>query len=193
MSNNSNIKENSFDGAGAGYAGSSNVNPSLGTYSSPNVTQNPEHFANSSGNKYYNQDSEGQHDPALDNPSGSLNNDINQLFMAKETPTPDEVLAGLEFEMSNMVHKDKRAAKQVVITNLKKDPKFYSSLKMLNIDDKDMNINENVSETKKVLDKMIKDRKDQQPEPNQAILDILKEKRDKKLNRMDDLIKISIL
>lgn len=57
---------------------------------------------------------------------------VNQI---KDKVTPDEVLAGIDYEMKKLVLKDKNVAKQNVVKNLKEDPRYYSKLKMLDIDD----------------------------------------------------------
>ena len=49
--------------------------------------------------------------------------------------TPDEVIEGINAELHDMVFKRPDVAKALVIKNLKKDPKYYSKLKFLNIDD----------------------------------------------------------
>lgn len=60
------------------------------------------------------------------------NRGVNQI---KDKVTPDEVLAGIDYEMKKLVLKDKNVAKQNVVKNLKEDPRYYSKLKMLDIDD----------------------------------------------------------
>ena len=67
---------------------------------------------------------------------------------------------GINQELGNMVKKDKFIAKQTVIKNLKSNPHYYSRLNSLNIDDKDMKIDETTFEkTKKVVDEMVEERK----------------------------------
>ena len=51
-------------------------------------------------------------------------------------------MSALQYELSNMVKKDKTIAKQTVLKNLKTDPHYYSRLNMLNIDDKKMKVDE---------------------------------------------------
>ena len=60
------------------------------------------------------------------------NKDVNAI---KTKVTPDEVIAGIDYEMKKLVLKDKNIAKQNVVKNLKEDPKYYSKLNMLDIDD----------------------------------------------------------
>jgi hypothetical protein len=69
-------------------------------------------------------------------------------------------MSALQYELGNMVKKDKMIAKQTVLKNMKTDPHYYSRLDMLNIDDKKMKVTEKVNEdtfskTKAVLDEMI--------------------------------------
>lgn len=85
---------------------------------------------------------------------------VDQLFQKKDTPSPDEIMSAIQYELGNMVKKDKFIAKQNVLKNMKGDPHYYSRLDMLNIDDKKMKVTEKVEETtfsktKAVLDEMI--------------------------------------
>lgn len=104
-------------------------------------------------------------DPDPDNkpmdPTKGLDKEVDKIFTKKITPTPDEILSALQWEMTQMVKKDKYIAKSIVLRNLKDDPKYYARLNMLNIDDDKMKVDENTtySKTKAVLDKMISDRK----------------------------------
>ncbi len=96
-------------------------------------------------------------------PQKELDPHIDQIFKKKDTPTPDEVMSAIQYELGNMVKKDKFIAKQMVLKNMKNDPHYYSRLDMLNIDDKKMKVTENVKETtfsktKAVLDEMIADK-----------------------------------
>ena len=129
------IKENSFDGAPGGAAGALTYQAPYGTPASPDVSQNPGAFDSNHRNT------------AADQPQkGNLKKDLDQLYANPRTaPTPDEVITGIKYEMGQQIKKDKASAKQIVIAHLKKDPKFYSSLKHLNITDKDMmdNMTEN--------------------------------------------------
>jgi len=62
--------------------------------------------------------------------------DVEQI---KYKVTPDEIIMGIDYEMKKLVLKDKQVAKQKVVNNLKKDPKYYSKLHMLGVypDEKD--------------------------------------------------------
>ena len=92
------------------------------------------------------------------NPDQQFDPQVDQLFKGKkQTPSPDEIMSALQYELSNMVKKDKTIAKQQVLKNMKTDPHYYSRLNMLNIDDKNMKVDETTtfSKTKAVLDEMI--------------------------------------
>jgi len=142
------IKENEFFPAPGG-AGSINVQPGWGTFASPEVSQNSNQFAHSDQNKAVNQKDNTRNDTP---DSASMSHDLNAIYAKKDTPTPDEIVTGIKYEMGQQIKKDKLKAKEVVLTNLKKDPHYYGKLKMLNIDDKSMvdNMSENVSKRKKI-------------------------------------------
>ena len=91
------------------------------------------------------------------NPDQQFDPQVDQLFKGKkQTPSPDEIMSALQYELSQMVKKDKAIAKKTVLKNLKTDPHYYSKLNMLNIDDKNMKVDESTfSKTKAVLDEMI--------------------------------------
>jgi hypothetical protein len=91
------------------------------------------------------------------NPDARFDPQVDQLFQGKkQTPSPDEIMSALQYELSQMVKKDKAIAKQTVLKNMKEDPHYYSRLHMLNIDDKKMKVDETTfSKTKAVLDEMI--------------------------------------
>ena len=110
----------------------------------------------SPGGKYQNATA----DKPID-PTKGLDKQVDKIFTKKITPTPDDILSALQWEMTQMVKKDKYIAKQIVLRNLKTDPKYYTRLNMLNIDDDKMKVDENTtfSKTKAVLDQMISDRK----------------------------------
>lgn len=128
------VNENEFFPA-VGGAGSINGQPGYGTFGSPDVSQDPSHFENSNNNKAVNQNSNTRKDTP---DSASMASDVATLYSRKVTPSPDEVVAGIKYEMGQQIKKDKQKAKENVLTNLKKDPHYYSSLKMLGIDDESM-------------------------------------------------------
>jgi len=184
------IKENNFEPAPGGGSGALNYQTGYGTPSGGNLVQDPQHFASSdkTSNHFGNEtgslnrlpdrpdrksSSGAEISPAamadkqaaakpLD-PAKAYDPQVNQLFKKKVTPSPDEILQGLQYELGNMVKKDKAIAKQTVLKNLKSDPTYYSRLGMLNIDDKKMNVTEGeqstFSKTKNVLDQMLAEKK----------------------------------
>lgn len=162
------IKENNFEPAGGGSNGTLNYGTGYGT---PNyASQDPAHFESSDNNKAVNQNS----NTTKDTPnSGSMGANIDALYKGKkETPSPDDAIAGIKYELGQQIKKDKRKAKEIVVANLRKNPKFYSELHQLNITDRDMvdNMTEqkqhpndrpagfkltvNVAETKKIFSEM---------------------------------------
>jgi hypothetical protein len=116
-------------------------------------------------------------------PEKQLDPKVDQIFQKKQTPSPDEVMSALQYELGKMVKKDKYIAKQTVLQNMKKDPHYYSRLDMLNIDDKKMKVDESENKdtffkTKAVLDEMIETRKKSAakaatPELNQIFKDLM--------------------
>lgn len=161
------IKENEFFGAPAGGGGVVNYGHSLGTYASPNSVQDPAHFGTGG--------TVGSNSNTADTtPSASLEPQIDQAFEKPVTPTPDDVITGLRYEMGRMIKKDPRKAKELVVQNLLKDPKYYTNLKMMNIDDEDM-MKENVEETRKILDQMFETHVNKKYDVNSNILDAIRD------------------
>ena len=189
---NQNIKENSFEAGVSGKSGTLNYASGYGTPAGGSISQDPNHFAASdvpstgsiqptppdrtspekamAGRKSSTgalispaamSDKQDSDKPL--NPKNSYDNQVNQIFQKKNTPSTDEIMTGLQYELSNMVKKDKTIAKQMVLKNLKQDPQYYSRLKMLNIDDETMKVDESrkstFEKTKGVLDQMISERK----------------------------------
>lgn len=111
---------------------------SLGTFSSLDVSQNPNSFkytpsiagsaSDISTPPPEDYDNKSTYDPS------QYEKDVQDI---KYKVTPDEVLAGLQYELKKMVYKRKDLAKELVVRNLKEDNKYYSKLHMLNIDDDD--------------------------------------------------------
>ena len=111
---------------------------SVNTFSSPDVSQNPTKFGfvpNIAGSQSNitavppeDYDNKPMADPA------KFEKEVEDI---KTKVTPDEVIAGIQYELKKMVYKRKDLAKILVVSNLKKDPKYYSKLHMLNIDDDD--------------------------------------------------------
>lgn len=117
----------------AGTAGAMDYSVGLGTWQSPDNRQNSAEFVNSK--------TLGNHSNTATNAPASpvdINAEIDKIYSQEVTPSPDEVMTGLQYELKNMIKKDKGRAREMVISNLKKDPHFYGKLGMLNIDDKEM-------------------------------------------------------
>ncbi len=188
------INENSFEGGVGGFGGTVNTQGGYGTFASPEASQNPNSFDNNkSVNQYGNTRKEA---PG----TSSLNTDLKAIYQKRETPSPDEVAAGIKYEMGQQIKKDKYEAKKLVMTNLRKDPKFYSSLQMLGIDDEKMvknmseekkhpndkplneRVNVNMEEAKKIFSDMVKE-KDQTYVVNSGIVDVMQEMWDAKRQR----------
>jgi hypothetical protein len=172
------INENEFSPAPGGGQGAINYQTPLNTHVSPNVIQEPDKFNTADNNKAMGNTSNTAKDFA--NPE-DMDKAINQIYSKKQIPTADEVKAGLDFELHNMIKPDKHKAKELVLQNLRKDPKFYGKLHSMNIDDKHMqvDINEvlkkaNPEETKKIFDAMTV-KKDTKYVVNQGIVDIMKD------------------
>jgi len=180
------IKENEFFGAPGGTAGTVNYGTGYGTPGSPDVSQNPGAFPTSNNNKAVNQ----MGNTAKEAPkSGSAEQDLNAIYAKKNTPTPDEIISGIKYELGQQIKKDKGKAKEEVMKNLKKDPRFYTDLKMLNIDDESMmdnmtegkhpndapaktKISPNIDETKKIFSEMAKSR-DKKYVVNSHLVDVM--------------------
>jgi len=114
------------------YVSAGIVNPGMGTYSSPDSRQNLSAFANNHPSMYY---PVGQNKIDWFNSEKATAPDPKDIEALKNKVTPDEVLLGIELELHRQFHKNKSNAKLIVIKNLKKDPKYYSSLHALIGDD----------------------------------------------------------
>lgn len=172
------IKENEFSPAPGGI-GSINYQTPLNTHTSPDVTQEPDKFNTvNDTNKAIGSHSNTAKD--FSTPE-DLKKAVDAIYSKKKVPTSDQVKAGLNYELHNMVKPDKHKAKEVVLGNLKKDPEYYGKLHHLNIDDEHMDVpvNEvlkkvNKAETKKIFDNLTI-KKDTKFVVNQGISDIMKE------------------
>lgn len=188
------LKENSFDAAPGGMAGSINLQGGASFATQNSAYQDVGKFATHNYNKYYNPDTTGQLEPEKTDQSGSLDKSVDVLFNKKEKPTADDIITGIQYELQRMIKKDKRIAKERVIDNMKKyGPKYYSKLHMLNIDDKDMDVDAVMQERKNVLDQMISEKSEKRKhlKINDAIQSILQEKMDMKMAKSEELIRIS--
>ena len=185
MSNNTTkIKENSFDGAAGGSNGTVSYGNAMGTFASPDVTQDPDHFEQNDDNK---PEAQGTTSNLRKNnvSMAALKNDVNQIFSKKATPTSDQVISGLDYEMGRMIKKDKVVAKQNVLQNLKKDPNYYTNLNQLNSSEEAItqNMTENTklenqaankAETIKIFAEMLT-QKDNKYYVDPRICDVMKE------------------
>jgi hypothetical protein len=113
--------------------------PTLDTISSPDISQNPEKFK-------YPQTAASASDITVpppedydNSPAKSRQDYEKSVDSIKYKVTPDEIIAGMQYCLKKMVFKRKDTAKQIVVACLKKDPKYFSKLKMLNIDDNAIN------------------------------------------------------
>lgn len=173
MSNRRPIKENEFFPAPGGTSGAINVQPGWGTFASPEASQNPAQFQSSNQNKAKNANLGVRPNVAKEIPKqGQVTKDLDAIYAKRDVPSPDEVISGLKFEMGQQNKKDKKAAKEAVLANLKKNPHYYSELNQLNIDDKSMvdnmtesaqhpndaparpKVTPNIEETKKIFAQM---------------------------------------
>jgi hypothetical protein len=181
------IKENQFDMGIAGTSGAISYGPGWGTFASPNVSQDTSKFSKI-GDKALGSNS----NTATGTPASkdALDADVEGIYSKTDTPSPDEVLTGLKYELQNMIKKDKARAKEIVIHNLKQDPHYYGELKMWNIDDKEMMNVEPIQKTGDdplkeriaVLDEMIA-KKFKRAEMSQELKDALKDTKQKRDER----------
>lgn len=123
-------------GQGGAVSGASN----LGTFSSPDVTQDPSKFGTLSDKSNLT----APETQAAVTPFGPFTNQnpwdyVRDVEQIKYKVTPDEVITGMDYEMKKLVLKDRQVARTNVVKNLKKDPKYYSKLHMLGVfpDEKD--------------------------------------------------------
>jgi len=186
------VKENSFDGGMGGNNGSISYAPSLSTFVSPDVSQNPNSFTSNNGNKALGTNSNTRQDVTNQQ---DLEKDVDDIYSKKEKPTVDDVEMGLQYELGKMIKKDKAKAKEIVLSNLKKDPKYYRNLNMLNSseDALTMNMKEslnikdgvNIEETKKIFADMFKAR-EKKYEVDSRLIDAYRDTVKRKENRMLD-------
>lgn len=115
-------------GGGLGTSG-------LDTISSPDISQNPEKFKypqTAASASDITTPTPDQYDKTSPEGRQNFESDVDAI---KNVVTPDEILAGMQYELKKMVFKRKDTAEQLVVSNLKKDPKFYSRLKMMQVDE----------------------------------------------------------
>lgn len=181
MSKEKSIEENAFDMGIAGNSGAMSVVPGYGTETSPNITQDPDSFVRNR--------TLGSNSNTADKASNGTdwNSEINKIYNKSVTPSPDEVVTGLKYELQKMIKKDKGRAKNIVLQNLKKDPHYYGKLNMLNINDKEMMNSEptkqnQMNERIKVLNQMIESKSKKNPTPA-SFLDALNDTKKKRNDR----------
>lgn len=186
MSEKQPTKENAFDMGIAGTTGAMDYSTGFGTFASPDARQNPAAFLNSKALGSHSNTATSAPAQPMD-----VNAEVDQIYSKEVTPTPDEVKAGLDYELHNMIKKDKGKAKELVLANLKKDPHYYGKLKMLNIDDKEMMkestdkptvAEQQMIERMKLLNQML-EAKGKKAETPQSIKDALADTRAKKTQR----------
>jgi hypothetical protein len=109
--------------------------PSIDTISSPDISQSPEKFK-------YPQTAASASDITVpppedydNSPTQSKQDFDRDVDSIKTKVTPDEIIAGIKYELKKMVFKRMDVAKQLVAHNLKKNPKFYSSLESMMVDE----------------------------------------------------------
>lgn len=134
-----NLTENEFSPAPGGSAGTSNYQTGYGTHSSPDVSQNPKHFATG--------DSVGSHSNTKKNPDNPSEAQklLDIIYSRPHPPTPDDIVAAVKRVMGDQIKKDPLAAKLEVLRNMAKNPNAYKGLQDMGIDDKTMmdTVNEN--------------------------------------------------
>jgi hypothetical protein len=166
------LHENSFEGGPGGASGILNYQTPYGTPAGGNISQNTDHFSASDKtvNHMNNQDTGSIQQKSLD-PKDNLDPAVDDLFKKKNTPNPDEIMCGLQYELGQMVKKDKKIAKERVIANLKKDPQFYSRLGSMNVDDEKMK----VSEINKIFQDMVEAKQKKFEPASNEILEAMRE------------------
>lgn len=119
-------------GQGGAVSGASD----LGTFSSPDVSQDPNKFGTlTDKSKITATDKQSMQTIAPFGPYTGQDpwNYIRDVEQIKYKVTPDEVIMGIDYEMKKLVLKDRQVARANVVKNLKKDPKYYSKLHMLGV------------------------------------------------------------
>lgn len=119
-------------GQGGAVSGASG----LGTFSSPDVSQDPNKFGTlTDKSKITATNKQSMQAIAPFGPYTGQDpwNYIRDVEQIKTKVTPDEVIMGIDYEMKKLVLKDRQVARTNVVKNLKKDPKYYSKLHMLGV------------------------------------------------------------
>jgi hypothetical protein len=181
------IKENEFFGAPGGTAGTVNYQAPLGTHTSPDVEQDPKKFHFADNNKAEDKNLGIHSNTAKDSPDPiNLKKTVDAIYSKKNVPTSDQVKAGLDYELHNMIKPDKRVAKELVLKNLRTDPAYYGKLHQLNVDDKSMtkSIRVDEAETKKIFAELAI-KKDQKYVVNSGIVEAMQKTWEDKKKRRD--------
>lgn len=114
-----------------------------GTYASPDVTQNPGSFPSDSSKVNMappvDQDVKSKIDPE------QYKKDVDGI---KTKVTVDDILQGIEYEKKKQIYKNMMTAKEAVVTNLKKNPRYYRDLLMLGIEGDTEQMKENTQSEK---------------------------------------------
>ena len=105
------------------------------TISSPDISQSPEKFKYPQTAASASDITTPPPDDFDNSPPQSRQDFESDVNAIKNVVTPDEIIAGMQYELHKMTFKRKDTAKQIVVSNLKKDPKFYSRLNMMQIDE----------------------------------------------------------
>lgn len=120
-----------------------------GTYASPDVTQNPGSFPADSSKVNIvppvDQDVKSKIDPE------QYKKDVETV---KTKVTPDDIIQGIEYELKKQIYKNKMVAKETVVQNLKKNPRFYRDLDMLTGGQEMMSENNQKTEISKIIQDM---------------------------------------
>lgn len=106
--------------------GQPSISGQSGTYSSPDVAQNPGSFPADSSNVNIvppvDQDIKSKIDPE------QYQKDVEDV---KTKVTPDDIIQGLQYELKKQIFKNKMVAKETVVQNLKENPRYYRDLGMM--------------------------------------------------------------
>ena len=106
--------------------GQSSLSGQSGTYASPDVVQNPGSFPADSSNVNVVQPVDHDIKPKID--PEQYKKDVEDI---KTKVTPDDIIAGMEYELKKQIFKNKGAAKETVVQNLKANPRYYRDLGMM--------------------------------------------------------------
>lgn len=186
------LNENEFSPAPGGV-GASNYQTGYGTHSSPDVSQNPKHFATG--------DAIGSHSNTKKDPSNpsDIKKWIDIIYSRPNPPTPDDIVSAIKRVMGDQIKKDPMAAKIEVLKKMAENPGAYKGLQDMNIDDKTMmtNVTENrhpndaparnkitnkSDETNKIFLELV-NKKDTKYVVNSGIVDVMKQMWEQKRKR----------